>query len=126
MYAHVQQGDWDIVENFFADDFLIYEPPSLPYGGEWHGKDALRRLYAHVMAYWEAPKVEWIDLLGSETYTVALLHFSMTSRASGERFSQHVTEVTRFNSYGKMTEMRIHYFDAGEVARIAGPDMKSI
>jgi len=55
-----------------------------------------------------------------------LLHFSMTSRASGERFSQHVTEVTRFNSDGKMTEMRIHYFDAGEVSRIDGPNMKSI
>jgi hypothetical protein len=78
------------------------------------------------MAYWEAPKVEWIDLLGSEIYTVALLHFSMTSRASGERLSQHVTEVTRFNSDGKMTEMRIHYFDAGEVSRIDGPNMKSI
>jgi ketosteroid isomerase-like protein len=120
LYAYVQKGEWGRVEEFMADDFVIHEPPSLPYGGEWRGKDALQRLYAHVMAYWADPKVEWIDLLGGEGHSVALLRFSMTSRVSGERFSQHVTEVTQFNPDGKIAEMRIHYFDPAEVARKAG------
>jgi ketosteroid isomerase-like protein len=121
LYAHLQKGEWDAVETFMADDFVIHEPPSLPYGGEWRGKDALKRLYAHVMAYWDSPHVEWIDLLGGEAHSVALLHFSMTSRATGERFSQHVTEVAHFNPDGKIAEMRIHYFDPAEVARKAMP-----
>lgn len=119
MYAHVHEGDWAAVETFMADDFVIHEPASLPYGGEWRGKDALRRLYAHVMGYWSDPHVEWDELVGGERFTVALLRFTMTSKATGERFTQSVSEVTRFE-HGKMAEMRIHYFDAAEVARQAG------
>jgi cystathionine beta-lyase family protein involved in aluminum resistance len=94
-----------------ADDFVIHEPASLPYGGEWRGRDALQRLYAHVMGYWEDPVVEWQELVGGEKYAVALLHFTVTARASGERFDTHIAEVTRFDDAGKMASMRIHYFD---------------
>lgn len=119
MYDCVARGDWAGVESFMAEDFTIHEPASLPYGGEWRGKDALQRLYAHVMGFWAEPQVEWEGLVGDERFAVALLRFSMTSRATGERFTQTVSEVTRFEG-GKMAEMRIHYFDSAEVARQAG------
>lgn len=120
MYDCLHHGDWDGVEAFMAEDFVIHEPASLPYGGEWRGKDALKRLYAHVMGYWEDPDVEWDELIGGERFAAALLRFTMTSRATGERFHQTVSEVTRFDDQGKMAEMRVHYFDAAEVARQAG------
>ncbi len=119
MYDAVARGDWATVETFMADDLVIHEPPSLPYGGEWRGRDAMQRLYAHVMGYWDDPKVEWIDLLGGKSHSVALLHLTMTPKKGGQRFSQHVAEVTTFNGAGKMADMRIHYFDADEVARMA-------
>ena len=111
MYAEVARGNWDAVAGFMADDFVIYEPESLPYGGEWRGRDALQRLYAHVMGYWENPVVQWQELVGGETYAVALLHFTVTARASGKRFETHIAEVTKFDAAGKMESMRIHYFD---------------
>ena len=121
MYDHIHRGEWDRVAEFMADDFVIHEPSSLPYGGEWHGRDALQRLFAHVMAYWRDPAVEWLELLGGERHTVALLHFTVTPPGNDDRFSQHVAEVTTFDDAGKMTAMRIHYFDTGEMARmIAG------
>jgi ketosteroid isomerase-like protein len=121
MYDHVSRGDWDRVAAFMADDFVIYEPSSLPYGGEWRGRDALQRLYAHVMAYWRDPAVEWMELVGGERHAVALLHFTVTAPDSGNRFSQHIAEVTTFDDDGQMQSMRIHYFDTGEMARkIAG------
>lgn len=121
MYEHVHRAEWDHVAAFMADDFVIHEPSSLPYGGEWRGRNALQRLYAHVMGYWRDPAVEWIELVGGERHAVALLHFTVTAPDSGKRFSQHVAEVTTFDDAGKMAEMRIHYFDTGEMARhIAG------
>jgi ketosteroid isomerase-like protein len=111
MYAEVARGNWDAVADYMADDFVIHEPASLPYGGEWRGRDALQRLYAHVMGYWEDPVVEWQELVGGEKYAVALLHFTVTARASGKRFDTHIAEVTRFDDAGKMASMRIHYFD---------------
>ena len=110
LYAHVAAGDWDAVDAMLTDDFVIYEPESLPYGGEWRGRDALRRLYAHVMGYWENPKVEWLELVGGETYAVALLRFGMTARATGKRIDTTVSEVTRFDG-DRIADMRIHYFD---------------
>lgn len=111
MYAEVARGNWDAVADFMADDFVIYEPESLPYGGEWRGRDALQRLYAHVMGYWDDPVVQWQELVGGESHAVALLHFTVTARASGKRFETHIAEVTKFDEAGKMASMRIHYFD---------------
>ncbi len=117
MYACVAAGDWAAVADFMADDFVIYEPPTLPYGGEWHGRDALESLYARVMGFWENPVVEWQELVGGAEYAVALLHFTVTVKASGRRFATHIAEVTRFDDAGKMASMRIHYFDTGDMAR---------
>lgn len=117
MYNHVGQGDWEAVETFMADDFVIHEPTGLPYGGEWRGRDALQRLFAEVMSFWKDPAIEWIDLVGGNEHVVALLRFSMTVPGTGERIVQRVSEVTRFNADGKMTEMHIHYFDTAEMAR---------
>lgn len=120
MYDAVARGDWDAVAQFMAEDFVIHEPATLSYGGEWRGRDALQRLFETVMGTWVDPLVEWIDLVGGETRVVALLQFTMTARATGNRFTQRVAEVTTFNVDGAMAEMHIHYFDTGEMARLSG------
>jgi len=118
MYEHVARGEWAAVADFMTDDFVIHEPATLPYGGEWRGRDALQRLFNQVMGLWDDPVVEWIDLVGGDEHVVALLRFSMTVRATGKRIVQRVAEVTRFDADGKMAEMHIHYFDTGEMARL--------
>ncbi|MEQ8309979.1 MAG: nuclear transport factor 2 family protein [Sphingopyxis sp.] len=115
MYAEVAKGNWRAVAGYMADDFVIHEPSSLPYGGEWRGRDALQKLYAHVMGYWEEPVVRWVELVGGEKHAVALLHFTVTAKSSGKRFETHVAEVTSFDDAGKMASMRIHYFDTADM-----------
>ena len=117
MYEHAARGEWSAVAAFMAEDFVIHEPSSLPYGGEWRGRDALQHLFAKVMGFWKDPLVEWVDLIGGEEHVTALLRFSMTVPHTGELIVQRVCEVTRFNKHGKMAEMRIHYFDTAEMAR---------
>lgn len=119
IYAYAGQGAWDRVEAHLSDKLVIHEPASLPYGGEWRGRDALRRLYADVMGYWSDPSVQVRSVVGDETWAVAILDFTMTSKATGERFTMPVAEVSRAEG-GKIVEMRIHYFDTAEVARQAG------
>ena len=120
MYAAVARGDWDVVAGFMADNFVIFEPPSLSYGGEWRGRDALQRLYAHVMGFWIDPQVEWQELVGGTDHTVALLHFTVTAKTTLTRFSTHVAEVTKFNAAAKMASMRIHYFDTAAMVEALG------
>ena len=116
MYEHANCGDWDAVRQFMAEDFVIHEPETLPYGGEWRGTDALQRLYAEVMGFWDDPQVDWVDLVGGDTHVVALLRLTVTVPGTEKRVEHLVAEVTRFDPAGKMAEMRIHYFDTGALA----------
>lgn len=115
LYADVAKGNWAAVAERMADDFIIYEPASLPYGGEWKGKDALQRLFSHVMGYWVDPSVAWVELVGGEKHCVALLKLTATVPSTGERFETHIAEVTQFNDDGKAASMRIHYFDTADM-----------
>lgn len=120
MFARIDAGDWPGVAALMTEDYVIHEPPVLPYGGDWNGQDALSRLFAHVMGYWDDPVVERRGLMGDEQHFVALLSFTMTSKLTGRRFTQPIAEVTRCEG-GKMVETWVHYFDADEAAREAGP-----
>jgi ketosteroid isomerase-like protein len=119
VYEIAGQGRWGEVEQLLSDDLVIYEPESLPYGGEWNGRDALQRLYAKVMNYWADPSVTVRSVIGDEEWAVALLDFTMTSRSTGERFTMPVAEASRAAG-GKIVEMRIHYFDTVKLLRRIG------
>lgn len=119
IYAHARTGDWQAVEALMAPDLVIHEPPSLPFGGPWRGRDALQRLFATVMGTWDAPGVVVDTIVGDDRHVVALLRLTMTSRHSGRTFTQPVAEVSTITD-GLVTEMRIHYFDTVEVAHEAG------
>jgi ketosteroid isomerase-like protein len=121
IYTLAGQGRWDEVEQLLSEDLVIHKPESLPYGGEWRGRDALRRLYTKVMTHWADPSVELRTIVGDEEHAVALLDFTMTSRATGDRFTMPVAEASRAEG-GNIVEMRIHYFDtAGLLGRIEMP-----
>lgn len=119
LYARARTGDWASVEALLSPDLVIHEPPSLPFGGDWTGRDALQRLFARVMGTWDDPRVEIDAIVGDDRHVVALLRFTMTSRVSGRTFTQPVAEVSVIED-GLIAEMRIHYFDSAEVAREAG------
>ncbi|MEE4201343.1 nuclear transport factor 2 family protein [Erythrobacter sp.] len=119
IFAHAGRGEWDVIEPHFSDDLVIHEPASLPYGGEWRGRDALRRLYAHVMEYWEDPEVVVEAITQGGDHAVAVLSFAMTARSTGRRIATHVTEVSRMEG-GKLAEMRIHYFDTAALLEALG------
>jgi ketosteroid isomerase-like protein len=114
-YGHIAQGEWDQATALLSDDFVQFEPPSLEYGGEWRGKDAMRRLFNAAMAYWADPDIKIKHLLGDGAYCIALMEASMTSKKTGERFTQDVTEVLRVKD-GKIVELRVHYFDTAQMS----------
>ncbi len=120
VFAAAGAGDWATVESHMSDDLVIHEPPSLPFGGDWCGRDALQRLFAHVMGYWDDPQVTIERVVGDDDWAVGILTFAMTSKQTGRRFTQRMAEVSRFEG-GKVVETHIHYFDTAEVAREAGP-----
>ena len=114
VYALMRAGEWDEVEKYVADDFILYEPESLPYGGEWTGKDVFRRLFPVVMQTFDDPLVEPVEMSGGAEWANYIIHFSGTSKATGVRSTYRVVESARVAD-GKMQEMYLHYFDTAKM-----------
>lgn len=118
VYAHAGAREWDKVEALLHDDFVLYEAECLPFAGEWRGKDALQRCAAAMYGTWAEAKVDIHDITGGDTHAVTVLTLTMKPKGGGETFSQTVCEMGEFEG-GQMKSLRIHYFDAEEVARKA-------
>lgn len=118
VYAAAGEGDWDTVASLIHPDFVLYEAKGLPFGGEWRGKDALQRCAAAMYGTWAEAKVDIHDITGGDQWAVVVLTLTMTPKNGGETFKQTVCEAGSFED-GLLKELRIHYFDAAEVAEKA-------
>jgi len=110
VYQRMGQGDWQGVHELLSDDFVVVEPESLPYGGLWEGKDALQRLYPAVMSCFDEPAPVIKEVIGGQEWAAVIVDFTVTSKKTGRRFTQTVSEVGRIED-GKLAELQIHYFD---------------
>lgn len=115
IYRLASAQDWAGVEARCHPEFTVYEPPSIPYGGEWKGRDALPRVAAAMYAAWAAAKVEIHEIVGGRDWGVVVLSLTMTSKRTGNSFTQTLCEAGRFED-GLLKELRIHYFDTARVA----------
>lgn len=115
IYALAGARAWASVAERCHPDFTVYEAACLPFGGEWRGPDALQRVAAAMYGTWAEAKVEIHEIVGGTTWAVVVLSLTMTSKRTGRTFTQTVNEAGRFEG-GKLRELRIHYFDAAQVA----------
>ena len=115
IYAAAREGRWDDLADRVTEDITNYAEGSLPYGGEWTGRDAFQRLYPAVMGSWDDPETETLEIAGGDAWVLSAIRLTMTSKKTGRRFSQTVCEAGTFDG-NKLKDLRIHYFDAAEVA----------
>jgi ketosteroid isomerase-like protein len=118
-YGHAARGEWEQANALLADDFAFHEPRSLDYGGVWRGKDAMQRLVGTLMNYWGDPDIKVVHLLGDDRHCIVLMKLSVTSKKTGRRFTQDVVEVLHVSD-GRISELRVHYFDTAELALDTG------
>ena len=119
IYGHIRAGEWGAIDHYLSDDFIAYEPESLPFGGEWKGEGVYKRLFSKVMGTFNAPQVEPINMSGGDEWVSYCLNLSFISKASGERVSYRVVENGRVVD-GKMTELHLHYFDTANILKDLG------
>jgi len=115
VYAAAREGRWDDLAANVTEDFTIREAPSLPYGGDWRGKDAFKRLFPAVMDSWDDPVTETLEIAGGEEWVFSVIRMTITSKKTGRRFSQNVCEAGTFEG-DRLKVLHIHYFDAAEIA----------
>lgn len=115
VYATAGTRDWAALAALIHPDFVLYEAASLPFAGEWRGRDALQRCAAAMYGTWKEAKVEILDCTGGDTHAVMVIRLTMHPKDGSTPFTQTVCEAGTFED-GLLRELRIHYFDAAEVA----------
>ena len=105
-------GNPEAALEFVHADIVAHEPPSLPYGGEWRGKDGFLGLMQKIH---ESVKVEatpgGLHEADATDTIVAVYRATFTSHATGAAITMDVSEVYGFTD-GLISSANIFYKDS--------------
>lgn len=112
-------GNLDGALEFIHPDIVAHEPPGLPYGGEWTGKDGFRALMEKI-GQTVAVEATPLGLHEAGDTLVAIMRATFTSRATGASVEMPVCEVYGLTD-GLISSADVYYKDTAEfIARIGG------
>ena len=93
--AMLDRGDLDGFLSFFADDGVLIEADSLPYGGRFVGPEAIRGALLKVMETYSAFSFKPDIFTTSGDWVIAYGNFSVTVRSTGKQVSFPLAEATQ-------------------------------
>ena len=107
-------------EEFLHPDFVLYEPESMPYGGEWHGPDGFRNFLKVMAETWSAmgPKTP-PELIEYQDTVVVMTTLEARCRATGQVVTPPVCQVVRVHE-GLLAQARMFYWDTVAINQALG------
>jgi uncharacterized protein len=109
--ALLQRGDLEGFLTEFNDSSELREPQSLPYGGSFRGKDAIRSALKRVVVdYWTDLSYVIEAVVGGDEYVITYGNFSATGKKSGKKVSFPLAEVWKVQ-YGSVVLVQPIYGD---------------
>ncbi len=118
-YDLVMAGDLEAAAAMMADDFVLHEPPGLPYGGEYHGPEGFLEVMQRITALFEPSLAKPLEILDATNPVVILLRGRFRSHATGEVVEMDVVELY-YVRVGKIAELDGYYKDPAAIVAAAG------
>lgn len=115
LYEAAGRGDWPAAEAELHDDLVIHEAASLPYGGTYRGKGALKQLVTLVGGHWPNASFERTGMAAGAGRVVVF--FAISFDAPGGRRSHEIVEVNEFKD-GRIATIKPFYWDTGELQQL--------
>jgi len=113
MYAAGMSGDVAGMVGYMAEDgFVLSEPPFLPYGGTYRGRDGMIEAFAKIGEYLDVASIEVDHTVADGEYVIVVLR--ATDRRSGGRVLLAEENVVRD---GEIIQMRVYFHDARSLVR---------
>lgn len=110
-YAILAEGDRDrAYAECMAEDCVLHEAASLPYGGVYAGRELMKTTLAGVTGRFDEFRFEIHNYLAGGDEVVVHLHMAGVGRESRKPFALPVMELWRFRN-GKAVEMRPFLYD---------------
>lgn len=82
----------------FDDHSELTEAESLPYGGTFRGRSAIKAGIENVFGYWSAFSYDIESIVYGDEYVIAYGHFRATSSATGKAIDMPLAEVWRIQN----------------------------
>jgi uncharacterized protein len=112
--ALLERGDMDEFMANFADDAELIEVESLPYGGRFRGKDAIKGAMLNLLTYWSDLSYVIERILDNDDCVIAQGTFSAKGARSGKPVCFPLAEVWTIKD-GRITELLAIYGDTKQV-----------
>ena len=106
-------------ELLLHDDLVIRMPPSLPYGGVYHGRAGFRDNLARITALFEPENLRF-DYLDATNPVVIRILGRFTAKANGKSAETDLTNLYYVRN-GRIAEIDVYYKDPAAISAPVAP-----
>jgi ketosteroid isomerase-like protein len=114
------QADYSEMEALFHPDIVGRQGPSVPFPGDWPGKDGVRKFFEVFTDTWSTLDLSDIQHFEGESGVVVTLRMRATARATGKVLDTRVAHVFTIEN-GLIREISVYYFDPVQVTAVTLP-----
>ncbi|WP_218025142.1 nuclear transport factor 2 family protein [Nocardia jejuensis] len=108
-------GEFEAMAAYLAPDVVMYQAPSLPYGGEWVGHEGFRRFVAVMGENWDGLWFDEQQFVVDGERVVVFSRGRLRARQSGRTLKTSLLQWISFRD-GLITEFRPYYLDTSAVS----------
>ena len=112
--AAAEQPDFGPVAATLHPDCLLYEPESLPYGGEWRGRDGVERWMRLFKATWSSLEVRDSQVFGDGDTLFSRSHVYATSRQTKKQTDWSLLQQLTLQQ-GGILDLRPFHWDTAAI-----------
>lgn len=116
-FALMTSGDREGFYDLFSDNCEVIQPPSLPFGGVYRGKEAIRFAFTRVLECWDQVETHKLKFFASGEDVVVHMVAGGVGPDSGKSFWMEILELWRIRD-GRIVEMRPFFFDTARLAEV--------
>lgn len=109
-YLRAGGGDFAAIAATLDPECVIYQPASLPYGGEWRGHSGFEDWMQRFTRIWASMEVTNPEQISMENIVISRSHVYAERRGSGERLDWPLLQYFKFHE-GLIAELWPFYWD---------------
>ena len=109
-YLDTAGGDFSRIAATLDPECVIYQPASLPYGGEWRGHEGFEAWMKAFVQQWSSMEVKDSKLYPNGDVIVSKSHVYAVSRTNHKQLDWPLLQFFKMRE-GKILELRPFYWD---------------
>lgn len=114
------QADYGEMEALFHPDIVGRQGPSVPFPGEWKGREGVRKFFEVFTDTWATLDLSDINHFVGEAGVAVTLRMRATARNTGKLLDTRVAHVFMIEN-GLIREINVFYFDPVQVKAVTLP-----